>query len=65
MKKEVKNKKKNNKFLKVINKVKDFFIKYRREILLILPFILMDLFTRILGYKIHFYSVLIISFIVI
>ena len=57
MKKEVKNKKKNNKFLKVINKVKDFFIKYRREILLILPFILMDLFTRILGYKIHFYSV--------
>lgn len=57
MKKEVKNKKKNNKFLKVINKVKDFFIKYRREILLILPFILMDLFTRILGYKIHFYSI--------
>lgn len=57
MKKEVKNKKKNNKFLKVINKVKDFFIKYRREILLILPFIMMDLFTRILGYKIHFYSV--------
>ncbi len=57
MKKEVKNKKKKNKFLKVINKVKDFLVKYKREIMLILPFIMMDLFTRILGYKIHFYSV--------
>ena len=40
-----------------LNKIIYIIKKYYYVILLILPFILIDLFTRILGYKIHFYGI--------
>lgn len=41
----------------ILNKIIYIIKKYYYVILLILPFILIDLFTRILGYKIHFYGI--------
>jgi len=39
-------------------KIKNFIIKYHEIIILSIPFILIDLITRILGYKIGFYGIL-------
>lgn len=64
MKKEVqtKKKKKKIKYMKELNivkeKIKNFAQKYKHIIIIILPFILIDILTRILGYKIHFYGIL-------
>ena len=55
MKKEVK--KRNNIVKDIFNKIRKFVSEYKREIFLCVPFILMDLFTRILGYKIHFFGI--------
>ena len=55
MKKEVK--KRNNIVKDIFNKIKKFVSEYKREIFLCVPFVLMDLFTRILGYKIHFFGI--------
>ena len=41
----------------ILNKIIYIIKKYYYVILLALPFILIDLFTRILGYKIHFYGI--------
>lgn len=41
----------------ILNKIIYIIKKYYYVILLVLPFILIDLFTRILGYKIHFYGI--------
>ena len=64
MSKEVKKaEKKNNKIKKqnidikkILNKILDIIKKYYYILILALPFILIDLFTKILGYKIHFYG---------
>ena len=57
LKKEVKKKENINEKLKIIkNKVKDFILKYYNILIISLPFILIDILTRILGYKIHFYG---------
>ena len=64
MKKEVQKKKKKTKikYMKELNivkeKIKIFAQKYKHIIIIILPFILIDILTRILGYKIHFYGIL-------
>ena len=64
MKKEVqkKKKKKKIKYMKELNivkeKIKIFVKKYKHILIIILPFILIDILTRILGYKIHFYGIL-------
>lgn len=64
MKKEVQKKKKKTKikYMKELNivkeKIKIFAKKYKHIIIIILPFILIDILTRILGYKIHFYGIL-------
>ena len=42
----------------VKEKIKIFAQKYKHIIIIILPFILIDILTRILGYKIHFYGIL-------
>ena len=58
LKKEVKKKENINEKLKIIkNKVKDFILKYYNILIISLPFILIDILTRILGYKIHFYGI--------
>ena len=54
MKKEVKK----NKNKEIIKKFKIFFSKYNYILILILPFILMDILTKILGNKIHFYGII-------
>ena len=58
-KKKNKNKKKkiNINIKNILNKIIYIIKKYYYVILLALPFILIDLFTRILGYKIHFYGI--------
>lgn len=60
-----KNKSKNNKIKKqnidikkILNKILDIIKKYYYILILALPFILIDLFTKILGYKIHFYGIM-------
>ena len=66
MSKEVKKaEKKNNKIKKqnidikkILNKILDIIKKYYYILILALPFILIDLFTKILGYKIHFYGIM-------
>lgn len=58
LKKEVKKKENINEKLKIIkNKVKYFILKYYNILIISLPFILIDILTRILGYKIHFYGI--------
>lgn len=58
LKKEVKKKENINEKLKIIkNKVKYFILKYYNILIISLPFILIDILTRILGYKIHFYRI--------
>lgn len=58
MSKESNKKKKININIKnILNKIIYIIKKYYYVILLALPFILIDLFTRILGYKIHFYGI--------
>ena len=65
MSKEVKKaEKKNNKIKKqnidikkILNKILDIIKKYYYILILALPFILIDLFTKILGYKIHIYGI--------
>lgn len=58
MKKDVKEKKKNIKEKdNIFKKIIAFFIRNKSIILISIPFILMDLFTRILGYKINFYGI--------
>lgn len=56
MKKEIKGKKINIKIDK--EKIKNFILKYNYLLIVSLPFILIDLLTRILGYKIHFYGII-------
>ena len=66
MSKEVKKaEKKNNKIKKqnidikkILNKILDIIKKYYYILILALPFILIDLFTKILGYKILFYEIM-------
>ena len=65
MKKEIKkNKKVKEKYKFKINKeelkqnIKKFTLKYYYILLVSLPFILIDIITRILGHKIHFYGIL-------
>lgn len=43
---------------KILIKTKNFFKKNYNIILIVIPFILIDLITRILGYKIGFYGIL-------
>lgn len=62
VKKEVKNKKKQAILAKIKNsnklkKIKEYLIKYYYILLIILPFILMDLTTRIIGRKINFFRI--------
>ena len=69
VKKEVKKKQNNKKkSTNIINNIKEkikvilpiiknFIIKYYYILIVVLPFILIDIITRILGYKIHFYGV--------
>ena len=42
---------------KILKKVKDFLYKYKYVFLLILPFLLMDIITRLLGNNISFYKI--------
>ena len=57
LKKEAKKKENINKKLKIIkNKIKNFISNYYYIFIISLPFILIDIVTRILGYKIHFYG---------
>ena len=57
LKNEVKKKENINKKLKIIkNKIKNFISNYYYIFIISLPFILIDIVTRILGYKIHFYG---------
>ncbi len=42
---------------KELKKILKFIIDHKEYIYLVIPFILMDLFTRILGYKIDFYKI--------
>ena len=57
LKKEVKKNENINKKLKIIkNKIKNFISNYYYVFIISLPFILIDIVTRILGYKIHFYG---------
>lgn len=65
MKKEIKrNKKVKEKYKLKINKeelkqnIKKFTLKYYYTLIVSLPFILIDIITRILGHKIHFYGIL-------
>ena len=65
MKKEIKrNKKVKEKYKLKINKeelkqnIKKFTLKYYYILIVYLPFILIDIITRILGHKIHFYGIL-------
>lgn len=65
MKKEIKrNKKAKKKYKLKINKeelkqnIKKFTLKYYYILIVSLPFILIDIITRILGHKIHFYGIL-------
>ena len=65
MKKEIKrNKKVKEKYKLKINKeelkqnIKKFTLKYYYILIVSLPFILIDIITRILGHKIHFYGIL-------
>ena len=65
MKKEIKkNKKVKEKYKFKINKeelkqnIKKFTLKYYYILIVSLPFILIDIITRILGHKIHFYGIL-------
>mgnify|MGYP004601591829 FL=1 len=65
MKKEIKrNKKAKKKYKLKINKeelkqnIKKFTLKYYYVLIVSLPFILIDILTRILGHKIHFYGIL-------
>lgn len=65
MKKEIKrNKKIKEKYKLKINKeelkqnIKKFTLKYYYILIVSLPFILIDIITRILGHKIHFYGIL-------
>ena len=51
------NKNKKTKYEEIKNKVKDFILKYYYILLISLPFILIDIITKILGYKIHFYGI--------
>lgn len=57
-KKIIKNKNIKQQIKKIQIKTKEFIIKYYHIISLAAPFILIDVITRILGYKIHFYSLL-------
>lgn len=57
-KKIIKNKNIKQQIKKIQIKTKEFIIKYYHIIPLAAPFILIDVITRILGYKIHFYSLL-------
>lgn len=62
VKKEVKNKKKQAILAKIKNstkliKIKKYLIKYYYILIIILPFILMDLTTRIIGRKINFFGI--------
>ena len=56
-KKSILNKIKNINIKKILSKIKNFFQKYYYIILIALPFILIDLITRILGRKINFFSI--------
>ena len=56
-KKSILNKIKNINIKKILSKIKNFFQKYYYIILMALPFILIDLITRILGRKINFFSI--------
>ena len=56
-KKSILNKIKNINIKKILSKIKNFFQKYYYIILISLPFILIDLITRILGRKINFFSI--------
>ncbi len=56
-KKSILNKIKNINIKKILSKTKNFFQKYYYIILMALPFILIDLITRILGRKINFFSI--------
>ena len=51
------NKNKKTKYEEIKNKVKDFILKYYYILIISLPFILIDIITKILGYKIHFYGI--------
>lgn len=57
-KKKIKNKKINIDIKKILNKILNIIKKYYYILIIILPFILIDLFTKILGYKIHFYGIM-------
>jgi len=57
-KKNNKIKKQNIDIKKILNKILDIIKKYYYILILALPFILIDLFTKILGYKIHFYGIM-------
>lgn len=52
------NNKKNIDIKKILHKILDIIKKYYYILILALPFILIDLFTKILGYKIHFYGII-------
>ncbi len=51
------NKNKKTKYEEIKNKVKDFILKYYYILIISLPFTLIDIITKILGYKIHFYGI--------
>ena len=42
---------------KVLNKIKTFIINHKSVIFMIIPFVLIDVITRILGRKINFFSI--------
>ena len=46
------------KIKETLTKIKDFIINNKEVIILSIPFILIDIITKILGYKIHFYGII-------
>ena len=46
------------KIKEILTKIKDFIINNKEIIILSIPFILIDIITKILGYKIHFYGII-------
>ena len=64
MKKDVKKKKKKGQkqivlnINKLLNKLKQIIIENKNIVFLAIPFILIDIITRILGRKIHFFNIL-------
>ena len=49
---------KRKKIKEKITKIKEFIIRNKEVIILSIPFILIDIITKILGYKIHFYGII-------